>query len=264
MQVMYKLSEKLNRTEDMQTYRALNEKLSSNANLERLHWSEEKQMFADFGLHTDHVRLSKGDPTAPGQKQPARAPGAPSHQSAQSDLVRVTLKEPKHSFVASFGYVSLFPLMFHLLTPNNPKLGRVLQDLNSTSLLWTDYGLRSLAKNSPFYGKANSEKDAPYWRGAVWVNINYLTLCALRFYAGTELAINEGNSETPHVTGPQSKQAAELYTALRKNLVKNMYSEWKRTGYVWESYRDTTGEGKGSRPFTGWSSLVVLAMAEIC
>lgn len=39
-------------------------------------------------------------------------------------------------------------------------------------------------------------------------------------------------------------------------------SEYKRTGYLWEQYSDSDGKGSGCRPFTGWTALIVLIMAE--
>jgi mannosyl-oligosaccharide glucosidase len=63
--------------------------------------------------------------------------------------------------------------------------------------------------------------------------------------------------------GPYSNKAKAIYQELRQNLIKNIMKEYKRTGYIWEQYNDKTGEGQRSRPFTGWSSLVVLMMAEI-
>ena len=42
-----------------------------------------------------------------------------------------------------------------------------------------------------------------------------------------------------------------------------MLDEWTRTGYFWEQYDPDTGEGKRTHPFNGWSSLALLALAEI-
>ena len=47
----------------------------------------------------------------------------------------------------------------------------------------------------------NTEHDPPYWRGAIWINMNYLALKALHRYSRVE--------------GPYSGKAAELYTQIR-------------------------------------------------
>jgi mannosyl-oligosaccharide glucosidase len=64
------------------------------------------------------------------------------------------------------------------------------------------------------------------------------------------------------VAGPFQQQAAEIYDELRNNIVKNVYKEYERTGYAWEQYDPHNGEGRRSHPFTGWTSLVTLIMAE--
>ncbi len=63
--------------------------------------------------------------------------------------------------------------------------------------------------------------------------------------------------------GPHSAHADRLYRSLRRAVVDNVVKEYHRTGFVWEQYDDTTGRGKGCKPFTGWSALVVLMMGEL-
>lgn len=48
-----------------------------------------------------------------------------------------------------------------------------------------------------------------------------------------------------------------LYIQLRHNLVNTIAAEYARTGFFWESYADTDGKGQGTRPFTGWTALVL-------
>lgn len=217
--------------------------LTDNVRLDQLHWSERKQRYSDYGLHTDSVKLERL--AQPKNLQPGQRP--PPNQPREKE--RTVKREPVVQFVDSeFGYVSLFPFLLKILHPDSAKLGIILRDLKDPSLLWTPYGLRSLAKSSPMYGKHNTEHDPPYWRGAIWVNINYLALDALHHFA--------------NMPGPHKDTASAIYYELRTNLVENIFNQYRQTGYIWEQYDDMTGMGKGSHPFTGWSALVVSIMAE--
>ena len=62
--------------------------------------------------------------------------------------------------------------------------------------------------------------------------------------------------------GPYKDRISVIYKSLRKNLIQNLYQEWKQTGFIWEQYSGDTGSGKRSHPFTGWSSLILLIMSE--
>ncbi|KAB0802437.1 hypothetical protein PPYR_04623 [Photinus pyralis] len=211
--------------------------LSDNQLMDKLHWSDYAQIYADYGYHTDSVAL----------RRPKITPRSQTPQNLE--MVRVTLKNPEYRLVdSSFGYVSLFPFLLKLLNPDSPKLNKTLIDIRNPSLLWTDFGLRSLSKTSPLYMKRNTEHDPPYWRGPLWININFLAAIALHHYSVTE--------------GPYQSQATEIYGQLRNNIIKNVIRQYYSSGYIWEQYSDTTGEGSGCRPFTGWSALVVLLMGE--
>ncbi|XP_053110540.1 mannosyl-oligosaccharide glucosidase [Hemicordylus capensis] len=219
-------------------YRHMAEVLSNNQLLDQLHWAEALGTFADYGNHTLAVALERERPRPPPPGQPLPTPR----------LLRVVRKPPRLQFVGgALGYVSLFPLLLQLLRPDSPRLGSLLADIRSEKL-WTPFGLRSLSRTSPFYLQHNTEHDAPYWRGPIWININYLAVRALHHYSRLE--------------GPYRQQAAALYQELRANLIGNVFRQYVESGYSWEQYHDGTGRGQGCHPFTGWSALVVLMMAE--
>ncbi|TVU36012.1 hypothetical protein EJB05_17922, partial [Eragrostis curvula] len=171
------------------------------------------------------------------------------HVDLRRELLRETLEPPKLQFVPHIGYVNLFPFMMGAIPPESWVLEKQLDLISNTSILWTDYGLRSLSKTSSIYMKYNTEHDAPYWRGAIWINMNYMTLSALHHYA--------------HEKGPYKGRAGELYDKLRSNLIRNIVQNYHQTGFLWENYdQKNKGKGKGSRAFTGWTSLVLLMMGE--
>jgi len=142
------------------------------------------------------------------------------------------------------GYLSLFPLMLELLPADSPHVGPILDLLRDPEHLWSPYGIRSLSASHPEFGKGEN-----YWKGPVWVQMNYLVLRALyKTYAAEE--------------GPFQEKAKAIYAELRDNVIKNVHKEYERTGYVWEQYDALTGEGRRSHPFTGWTSMVTLIISE--
>ncbi|GES73190.1 glycoside hydrolase family 63 protein [Rhizophagus clarus] len=147
-------------------------------------------------------------------------------------------------FVCHKGYLSLLPMVLELLPNDSPKLGAILDMIYNPNELWSKYGLRSLSKSDKFF---HTGED--YWRGNVWINVNYLVLSSLyKNYAVIE--------------SPYKKKAKTIYKELRNNIIENVYKEFVRTGYVWEQYSENTGAGLRSHPFTGWTSTVTLIMAE--
>ncbi len=157
----------------------------------------------------------------------------------------------KLQYVRHVGYVSIFPLILQLLDPQEDadELEAILKMMRSSKQLWSEHGLRSLSVTDPFYHKANARGDEPYWRGAVWININFLALKALRFYSNSK--------------GHSSHSAGILYTHLRENLLKTVFGEFKRTGFFFEQYDDVTGSGRRSHPFTGWTACILNIFSEI-
>ncbi|CAE6490183.1 unnamed protein product [Rhizoctonia solani] len=157
----------------------------------------------------------------------------------------VTVNEEDDSeHVCHAGYVSLFPLLLGLLEPSSPHLGPILDLIHDPKRLWSPYGIRSLSSDHPLFGQGEN-----YWRGPIWIQMNYLALSAL----------HQKYAKEP---GPHQAKAKLIYDELRENVVSNVFKEYERTGYVWEQYDPLSGEGKRSHPFTGWTSLVALILAE--
>lgn len=113
------------------------------------------------------------------------------------------LDESAHACHA--GYLSLFPFMLSLLPSDSPHLGPILDMLREPEQLWSEYGIRSLSKSHPQFGQGEN-----YWRGPIWVQMNYMVLGALHnTYAREE--------------GPFQERAREIYEELRKNVVDNVF-----------------------------------------
>lgn len=215
----------------VQPFAATAARLADFSELQALHWDALSGRFLDWGRHSEGVAL-----VAP--------PGNPQGEPERV----VTGAPPVPSFVPHYGYVSLFPLLMQLIPPHSPQLGQQLQLLRSPELLWTPHGLRSLSADSSLYQRHNTPHDPPYWRGAVWVNVNYLALRALREYAARE--------------GPHAAQAGELARELRGALLRTLVGQYNARGYLWEQYDADSGQGKGSHPFTGWTALLALVAAD--
>lgn len=80
----------------------------------------------------------------------------------------------ENSLVCHKGYVSLFPFLTGLIEPNSEKLGHILNLLGDENQLWSEFGIRSLSKSDALYGSGEN-----YWRGPIWMNINYLAVVQL-------------------------------------------------------------------------------------
>ena len=77
------------------------------------------------------------------------------------------------------------------------------------------------------------------------MNVNYLAAAALKQHYG-------------RLRGPFAETARVLGDQVERTVVHTVAAEYARTGFLWESYRDSDGAGRGTHPFTGWTALVAL------
>jgi len=149
--------------------------------------------------------------------------------------------DTRPEFSPHIGYISLFPFLFDVPDfDNRPKLFKQILDYIIRDKLWTPHGLPSLSTSDSQYGTKEN-----YWRGPIWININYLTLRAL----------NKCKDKSP--------RCSEIYTALRTNIMETLYGEWRKSRTLYEQYSSISGKGQGAHPFTGWTALITLIAGEI-
>jgi len=216
-------------------FRAVAARLDDFEELKKLHWDEKRKHFADWGLHTEDVKLVSEKHTLDNGDDDDR-------------LIRQVNSPPKLQYVPHYGYLSLFPLIMKLIPNESPILEQQIAHLRKESELWTPFGLRSLSTSSSLYNQYNTQHDPPYWRGPVWINMNFLVLRALRGYQ------QQG--------GPYAEHAGRTADDLRSALLNNLVGQYSQRGYLYEQYDDISGNGKGCHPFTGWTALLTLIAGE--
>lgn len=95
----------------------------------------------------------------------------------------------ENALVCHKGYVSIFPFLLGLVAPDSQKLGPILDLLEDEEELWSEHGIRSLSRSDEFYGT-----DENYWRGAIWININYLAARELLVSSSPVLHRDDGHA----------------------------------------------------------------------
>lgn len=143
------------------------------------------------------------------------------------------------------GYITILPFALGLLDVNDSRIEPILEALNDESILRSKAGVLSLSKSDRWHRRGDD-----YWTGSVWMPFNFLTLAALK----TKYAKQDG---------PFREQALKTYRSLRDTIIQNTIQVYLETGQLWENYSPDDGGGKSSRQFTGWTSLVLMIMAEM-
>ena len=150
---------------------------------------------------------------------------------------RKEYKKKENSFNPHIGYINLFPIFFGDFSKND--LGDLFKYLLDKNEFMSDYGIRSLVKNDLLYRTGDD-----YWRGKIWIQINYLTLRGLKKYFW------------------DNDDVKKIYDKVRYGVINAVYKTWKKSHVFYENYDDITGEGVMNHPFNGWTSTILLILSE--
>lgn len=139
-------------------------------------------------------------------------------------------KGKKTQYNDNFGYPSILPLAFGMIDEETEAFNATMEGIKF--FLDSGHGLTSISMKSKHY-LANQNA---YWKGPVWININYLFMRGLKkFYLPS---------------------AESFYKKLREELIDTVCGNWESSGYFYENY--IKGKGSFSYPFTGWTALITI------
>lgn len=134
-------------------------------------------------------------------------------------------KKNKKHYICHDGYISLFPVLLGVLPPSSSLVLKTLQLLPSEKFgIWTPWGLRSLSVHDKNYATEEN-----YWRGNIWINVNYLAVSALKKYGDASSSTLGGSltEEEEAVAQQVHTQSAKLHKQLKHNVIENMFSNYQ-------------------------------------
>jgi mannosyl-oligosaccharide glucosidase len=118
------------------------------------------------------------------------------------------------AFSGHHGIINLFPVAFGLVSDES-KLESSLKFAADVEEVFSPYGLRGVSKQDEQYYPGTG-----YWRGPVWVSVNYLFLRGLNmFYQDANVDLSSANQNIQNAT--------ELYDQLRRNHLQVIYDNWE-------------------------------------
>lgn len=118
------------------------------------------------------------------------------------------------------GYLSIFPMLLGLLPPDSPHLGAILDTVHDPEHLWSPYGLRSLSLSHPEFGKGEN-----YWKGPIWIQMNYLALQSL-YKVGPEPYMRCGDCNEVDMHRRMRRKRVPTSSAHRRSIVSCGGMSW--------------------------------------
>ncbi|OGH19247.1 MAG: hypothetical protein A3F31_02810 [Candidatus Levybacteria bacterium RIFCSPHIGHO2_12_FULL_38_12] len=156
----------------------------------------------------------------------------------ESDGIYYNIDSRDGSFIKRVSYNSFHPLWAHIA--NKERTNKFIKNyvLNSKKL-WSNYGIRTLAKDDKEYNNANIIKPYSNWQGPVWPIANYFAVSALLNYGFQKEAVD-----------------------VAKKVAKLCLDDIKKTGGMHENYDAETGLPIAAPNFISWNLLVPVMLED--
>ena len=132
-----------------------------------------------------------------------------------------------------------FAPMYVEIAPKEYAERMVKEHLLSKEEFWSDFGIRSMAKNEPAYNTAETGNPSN-WQGPIWIVSSYIVFRGLLNYGYIKEA-----------------------TKLCENLLSNLCRDIKANGALHEYYNPETGKSNIGFGFMNWNALAGLMVPEL-
>ncbi|KAL9647109.1 hypothetical protein ABK040_004827 [Willaertia magna] len=153
-------------------------------------------------------------------------------------------KSTKFGLNSHIGVPGMLPICLNLEI-NETRIEKTIEKMSSTEFLFSEgHGLLSLSFKDPKFRRTGN-----YWRGNIWSPVQYI--CARGLYKYEKQGI---------------RSAGVLRQKIQNGFAQTVFNNYRledpSIGAIYETYHPYDGRGYNNYPFTGWTSLVVLLMAE--
>lgn len=125
-----------------------------------------------------------------------------------------------------------FAPLYAKIAPENYAKRAIEEHLLNPNEFWSDYGLRSMAKNEPIYNTVESSNPSN-WQGPIWVVSTYIMYKSLLNYG-------------------YEKEAKKCV----QNLVNTLYYDYENFGAFHEYWNPETGKSNIKLGFMNWNALI--------
>ena len=161
------------------------------------------------------------------------------HLDMLSEKLPTATQEIEWDVPLKFKMWTCFIPMYANIAPEEYAERMVKEHLLNTNEFWSDYGIRTMAKNEPAYNTRETSNPSN-WQGPIWIVSTYIIFKGLLNYGYVEEA-----------------------EKISKNLLNTLCKDIRKNGAMHEYYNPETGESNIILGFMNWNALAGLMLPEI-